>query len=214
MQDQDDASGSQSQKKEPASPAKQMDTAADKDDAPNSSDLHRSVIDSLAEVPKFSEEWFRLKEKEISLPLKSEDDEASSMHADETTPFSEPITTADEDLPRSASKLGIERMPSTNDAPIPVGATMSEGGDDLDDKVFAKTCAKPGLMHDDLGPNTSSLHNDSLSFNKKSASAKMGIEQMPSTNDAPIPLGATMSYGGDDLDEIWLQKRLHVPSPN
>jgi hypothetical protein len=51
MQDQDDASSSQSQENEASSPAKEMDTAADQDDASSSLDLHRSVIDSLDEVP-------------------------------------------------------------------------------------------------------------------------------------------------------------------
>jgi hypothetical protein len=56
---------------------------------------------------------------------------ASSMYADETSPFNDSITTVDEDMPVSAARIGIEQiMPSMNDAPIPVGAAMSDDDDE------------------------------------------------------------------------------------
>jgi hypothetical protein len=196
MQDQDDASSSQSKEKEAASPAKEMETAADQDDASSSLDLHRSVIDSLDEVPKFSEE---------AADLADEDDEASSIHANgTTTPVNESITTADEDMPASAAIIGIEQMPSTNDAPIPLCAAMSDGGDYLDDDLVAKkaACAKPELMHDDLGPdaNTSLLYFDSMSSNKKPA--RSSLETIEDDSSCPLPLHYT------DMDDLSMERKV------
>jgi hypothetical protein len=38
--------------------------------AVSNSDVHQSIIHSMNQVPKFSEEWFKLKEQEISLRIR------------------------------------------------------------------------------------------------------------------------------------------------
>jgi hypothetical protein len=107
-------------------------------------DLHQSIIQSMNEVPKFSDEWFRLKEMEISLrgglgvDRVGDQDEKSSQTL--TNCDKKPVE--DKVAPASAVQVGAmmdsstnclarpEQMPSMSDALVPAGMAVRGSASD------------------------------------------------------------------------------------
>jgi hypothetical protein len=128
--------------------------------------MYQSVIDSMGAVRKFSDEWFRLKEMEIS--LRNDELAADQVGGDGNSVNEDKNTTAGEVAPASPVE-------------------DSTGAAAVNEKLHA---GKAELIDDDISPdaNTGLLHDGSLSYKKKSAASRP--ETIKEDSSCPMPFYA------------------------
>jgi hypothetical protein len=146
------------------------------------SNVYQSVIDNMDAVPKFSEEWFRLKEMEIN--LRHDGLAADQVGGDGKSVDDDKNTTADEVAP-AHEKLHAEKAARLKPELIGDGTSpdansglLYDGSLSYDKKLAVsapdKSKAarlKPELIDDGTSPDANSglLHDGSLSYDKKLA---------------------------------------------
>jgi hypothetical protein len=158
-------------------------------------ELHQSIIENMHVVPKFSDEWFQLKEMELSIHHElrlnqvGEEERSSNKLVNK-----EKNAAVDEDVPAESSACP-EQMPSMSDAPVPVDIAVRE--DDTNEELQREkaACLKPELIQEDTASpdvNIGLLSDESC--NKKFA--RHAVETIEGDFSCPMPMPCELDDSG------------------
>jgi hypothetical protein len=188
---------------------KEIDSRAKEEADANKINMHQDIINNMNQVPKFSDEWFELKEREISLRngLKSEeDDDEKTAHqvdaptialanqneldlgsgaTDTKSSIKKDEAIADEGLASAPTAKVMMMGDVTAQKPLPATA---DGGD-----VEEKQIARSGLeviSSENASAPIPIGHNSKDEDTKKSIMKVATLEQV-SDDSVPTPLGYT-----------------------
>ena len=171
-----------------ASPDNEIDTTAE--------DEVQSILSSMNQVPKFSDTWFKLKEKEISLR--------------------DGLEVADElDEEEAADKVGLDGGNDVTKTASKSNANV--GKSDL--QSVANTKPFIGTMIETIADEAAPVPSAQVKVIKNNIETTRP-EQMPLPRDAPMPFGMTAEDGGDvkkigrsGLEAMPSEKACDAPMP-